>query len=140
MAMTDMASERLIICNGFKDDAYIEAVILSTKLGRNIIPVVEKFSELHLIIKHAEAYGVRPRIGVRVKLVVSAEEPHEPLSVDPENLGVEPAQGISGPADRIEGPVRNLLARALASPGRREIAVDGSLTVGVEVLEPVPSF
>jgi arginine decarboxylase len=68
MAMTDEASERLIICNGFKDDAYIEAVILSTKLGRNIIPVVEKFSELLLIIKHAEAYGVRPRIGVRVKL------------------------------------------------------------------------
>ena len=68
MAMTDEASDRLIICNGFKDDAYIEAVILSMKLGRNIIPVVEKFSELLLIIKHAEAYGVRPRIGVRVKL------------------------------------------------------------------------
>ena len=38
MAMTDEAEERLIVCNGFKDDEYIEAVILSTKLGRNIIP------------------------------------------------------------------------------------------------------
>jgi arginine decarboxylase len=68
MAMTENASERLIVCNGFKDDSYIEAVTLATKLGRTIIPVVENFDELGLILKHAAAYQVRPRIGVRVKL------------------------------------------------------------------------
>ena len=68
MAMTEGASDRLIVCNGFKDDSYIEAVVLATKLGRTIIPVVENFSELHLILKHADKHGVRPRIGVRVKL------------------------------------------------------------------------
>jgi arginine decarboxylase len=68
MAMTENASDRLIVCNGFKDDSYIEAVTLATKLGRTIIPVVENFDELGLILKHAQAYGVRPRIGVRVKL------------------------------------------------------------------------
>jgi arginine decarboxylase len=68
MAMTENASERLIICNGFKDDSYIEAVTLATKLGRTIIPVVENFEELGLILKHAAGYQVRPRIGVRVKL------------------------------------------------------------------------
>jgi arginine decarboxylase len=68
MAITEGESERLIVCNGFKDDSYIEAVILATKLGRKIIPVVENFDELGLILKHARAYGVRPRIGVRVKL------------------------------------------------------------------------
>jgi arginine decarboxylase len=68
MAMTENAAERLIVCNGFKDDSYIEAVTLATKLGRTIIPVVENFEELGLILKHAEAYAVRPRIGVRVKL------------------------------------------------------------------------
>jgi arginine decarboxylase len=68
MAMTEDAPDRLIICNGFKDDDYIEAVILATKLGRRIIPVVENFSELDYILKHAERYGVRPHIGVRVKL------------------------------------------------------------------------
>jgi len=68
MAMTENASERLIVCNGFKDDSYIEAVTLATKLGRTIIPVVENFEELGLILKHAENYQVRPRIGVRVKL------------------------------------------------------------------------
>ncbi|HEV7714489.1 MAG TPA: hypothetical protein VGO53_02770, partial [Steroidobacteraceae bacterium] len=68
MAMTENEPERLIVCNGFKDDSYIEAVTLATKLGRTIIPVVENFEELALILKHAEAYGVRPRMGVRVKL------------------------------------------------------------------------
>jgi len=68
MAMTENAPERLIICNGFKDDSYIEAVTLATKLGRTIIPVVENFDELGLILKHAERYQVRPRLGVRVKL------------------------------------------------------------------------
>ena len=57
-----------IICNGFKDDQFIEAVILATKLGKNIIPVVEKFSELELIAKYAKEHGVRPQIGIRVKL------------------------------------------------------------------------
>jgi arginine decarboxylase len=68
MAMTENAPERLIVCNGFKDDSYIEAVTLATKLGRTIIPVVENFEELGLILKHASGYQVRPRIGVRVKL------------------------------------------------------------------------
>src|SRR6266446_932684 len=68
MAMTENAPERLIVCNGFKDDSYIEAVTLATKLGRTIIPVVENFEELGLILKHARGYQVRPRIGVRVKL------------------------------------------------------------------------
>ena len=68
MAMTENTSDRLIVCNGFKDDSYIEAVTLATKLGRTIIPVVENFDELGLILKHAQTYGVRPRIGVRVKL------------------------------------------------------------------------
>jgi arginine decarboxylase len=68
MAMTENAPERLIVCNGFKDHSYLEAVTLATKLGRTIIPVVENFDELGLILKHAQNYQVRPRIGVRVKL------------------------------------------------------------------------
>lgn len=61
------SSSMPIVCNGFKDDEYIETVILATKLGRNITPVVESVHELTLILKHAKQYGVRPRIGVRIK-------------------------------------------------------------------------
>ena len=57
-----------IICNGFKDDEFIEAVILAAKIGKNIIPVVEKFNELKLITKFAKLHNVRPAIGLRIKL------------------------------------------------------------------------
>ncbi len=68
MSITEDSPDRLIVCNGFKDESYIEAVILATKLGRRIIPVVENFNEIHLILKQSKAHQVRPRIGVRVKL------------------------------------------------------------------------
>jgi arginine decarboxylase len=57
-----------VICNGFKDAEFIEAAMLALKIGRNIIPVVEKYTELGLILETAEKIGVRPQIGVRVKL------------------------------------------------------------------------
>ena len=57
-----------IICNGFKDDEFIEMVILAQKIGKNIIPVVERFAELELIVEYANRLEVRPKIGVRVKL------------------------------------------------------------------------
>lgn len=60
--------EPLIVCNGFKDARYIEGVVLANKLGRTVIPVVEKADELPLIVKMAIEHGVRPPIGIRVKL------------------------------------------------------------------------
>src|SRR3954462_2981465 len=57
-----------IICNGFKDDEFIRMVVLARKIGKNIIPVVEKFTELELLVKYMEELGVRQPIGVRVKL------------------------------------------------------------------------
>src|SRR5687767_7252438 len=57
-----------IICNGFKDAEFIETAMLAQKIGRNIIPVVEKYTELGLILEAAEKIGVRPQIGMRVKL------------------------------------------------------------------------
>ncbi|MBI5086608.1 MAG: biosynthetic arginine decarboxylase [Acidobacteria bacterium] len=57
-----------IICNGFKDDEYIEMCMHARKIGRDITPVIEKYTELDLILKHAAAVGVRPAIGIRVKL------------------------------------------------------------------------
>lgn len=61
-------TETIIVCNGFKDDEFIETVMLASKIGKKIIPIVEKFTELELIVKYAEKLNVRPRIGVRVKL------------------------------------------------------------------------
>ncbi|PCJ62561.1 MAG: arginine decarboxylase [Planctomycetota bacterium] len=57
-----------ILCNGFKDDEYIETVLFAKKMGRNIIPIVEKLSDLHLIIKYSKSLKVKPVFGLRVKL------------------------------------------------------------------------
>ncbi len=66
VAMAD--NDTPIICNGFKDAEYIETAMMAQKIGRKIIPVVEKYTELALILEYAEKIGVRPEIGMRVKL------------------------------------------------------------------------
>jgi arginine decarboxylase len=66
IAMT--SNDTPIICNGFKDAEFIEMAMLAHKLGRRIIPVVEKYTELGLILEYARKVGVRPAIGMRVKL------------------------------------------------------------------------
>ena len=66
VAMTD--NETPIICNGFKDAEFIEMAMLALKMGRQIIPVVEKYTELGLILEYARKVGVRPSLGMRVKL------------------------------------------------------------------------
>ena len=58
MALAD--NDTPIICNGFKDDEYIEMAMLAQKVGRQIIPVVEKYTELGLILKYSQKVGVRP--------------------------------------------------------------------------------
>ena len=66
VAMAD--DETPIICNGFKDAEFIETAMLALKMGRRIIPVVEKYTELGLILEYARKVGVRPSLGMRVKL------------------------------------------------------------------------
>lgn len=60
--------EALIICNGFKDQEYIETAILSQKLGRNTIIVVDRASELPMIIEAAKKFNTKAKIGLRAKL------------------------------------------------------------------------
>ncbi|MBR2979062.1 MAG: biosynthetic arginine decarboxylase [Myxococcaceae bacterium] len=67
MAMLD-DDAALIVCNGYKDEEFIETALLANKLGRNVIIVVEKFSELKLIASVSKRLGIRPRIGMRIKL------------------------------------------------------------------------
>src|SRR5687767_11644417 len=69
LAVSAMANnDTPVICNGFKDFEFIEMSMLAQKMGRQIIPVVEKYTELELVLEYAEKVGVRPNIGMRVKL------------------------------------------------------------------------
>lgn len=69
IALTKMKDlNGLIICNGFKDKDYIETALLSKKLGRNIIIVVDRKSELDLILQVGKELNIQPQIGLRAKL------------------------------------------------------------------------
>ena len=65
---TNIDSNALIICNGYKDSAYIELALLAQKMGRRIYLVVEKLNELRLIADIARKLKIRPNIGIRIKL------------------------------------------------------------------------
>lgn len=58
----------LIICNGFKDQEYIETALLSQKLGRKTFIVIDRFEELNMVIHAAKKLDIRPHIGFRAKL------------------------------------------------------------------------
>jgi arginine decarboxylase len=58
----------LIVCNGYKDRAYIETALLAQRLGRSPVIVVDRFREVDLIIKTSQDLGIRPHIGVRARL------------------------------------------------------------------------
>ncbi len=60
--------ESLIICNGYKDEAYIELALLAQKMGKRIFLVIEKLNELKLIISIAKRLKVKPNLGIRIKL------------------------------------------------------------------------
>jgi arginine decarboxylase len=73
MAVVALASnDTPIICNGFKDAEFIEMAMLAQKIGRRIVPVVEKYTELGLVLEYARKVGVRPNIGIRVKLATKS--------------------------------------------------------------------
>ena len=61
-------NDSLIICNGYKDEDYIELALLAQKMGRQIYLVIEKLSEMKLIVKIAKQFKVKPNLGIRIKL------------------------------------------------------------------------
>src|SRR5881394_1146303 len=60
--------ESLIICNGYKDRAFIRMALLGRKLGKCVVIVVEKLEELEQAIRASKEVGVEPHIGIRVRL------------------------------------------------------------------------
>jgi arginine decarboxylase len=87
MAMLD-DEDALIVCNGYKDEEYIETALLASKLGRNVILVVEKPSELDLIKKIRDKTGVKPKIGMRAKLATRGSGRWESSGGDRSKFGL----------------------------------------------------
>ncbi len=80
--------EALTICNGYKDDEYLRLALLGRKLGRKIIVVIEKLSELPHLLKLAEEMNVQPMIGLRSKLSTKGTGKWESSSGDFAKFGL----------------------------------------------------
>ncbi len=89
MALSD-DSDALLICNGYKDEEYVESVLLANKLGRKCIMVIEKLSELDLISEVSKRLGVRPMLGMRVKLSSRGSGRWESSAGDRAKFGLAP--------------------------------------------------
>jgi len=81
-------NDSLIICNGYKDEDYIELALLAQKMGRRIFLVVEKLSELKLIIKIAKQFKIKPNLGIRIKLASSGSGKWEDSGGDVSKFGL----------------------------------------------------
>jgi len=67
LALLD-SDDALIVCNGYKDRAYVETALLAQKLGRTPLIVIDRFEEIDLVIKTACELGIRPHLGLRARL------------------------------------------------------------------------
>ncbi|WP_080904921.1 biosynthetic arginine decarboxylase [Parabacteroides sp. Marseille-P3160] len=85
-------SESLIICNGYKDESYIELALLAKKMGKRIFLVVEKLNELKLIAKMAKQLNVKPDIGIRIKLASSGSGKWEDSGGDASKFGLSSSE------------------------------------------------
>jgi len=81
-------NDSLIICNGYKDESYIELALLAQKMGRTIFIVVEKLNELKLISRVAKRIRVKPNIGIRIKLASSGSGKWEDSGGDVSKFGL----------------------------------------------------
>ncbi len=85
---TNMDSDSLIICNGHKDQNFIELALLAQKMGKRIFLVIEKLPELQIIARTAERLGVRPNLGIRIKLASSGAGKWEESGGDASKFGL----------------------------------------------------
>ena len=82
----------LIICNGYKDEDYIELALLAQKMGRRIYLVVEKLNELTLIAEVAKRLKIMPNIGIRIKLSSSGSGKWEESGGDQSKFGLNSSE------------------------------------------------
>ncbi len=89
---THMDSDSIIICNGHKDKNYIELALLAQKMGKRIFHVIEKLPEVKIIAETAAKLGVRPTLGVRLKLAASGAGKWQESGGDASKFGLNSSE------------------------------------------------
>lgn len=80
--------ESLIICNGYKDEDYIELALLAQKMGKRIFLVIEKLNELKLITTISKRLKLKPNLGIRIKLASAGSGKWEDSGGDVSKFGL----------------------------------------------------
>ena len=99
----------LIICNGYKDEDYVELALLAQKMGKRIYIVVEKLNELKLISAVSRRLGITPNIGIRIKLTSAGSGKWEGSGGDVSKFGLNSSELL----DALEFLERNKMADSL---------------------------
>ncbi|HZS43486.1 MAG TPA: biosynthetic arginine decarboxylase [Blastocatellia bacterium] len=86
------SSESLLVLNGFKDEPFIDLALLGTRIGKKVLIVVENLKELAIVVKKAHETGVRPMLGVRVKLYSKGAGKWEKSGGDVAKFGLTTAE------------------------------------------------
>lgn len=89
---TNIAENALVICNGYKDESYVELALLAHKMGRRIYLVVEKLNELRLIADISKRLKIRPNVGIRIKLSSSGSGKWEESGGDQSKFGLDSSE------------------------------------------------
>lgn len=89
---TNMDSDSLVICNGHKDRNFIQLALLAQKMGKRVFIVVEKPEELDTIFTTARELGMRPDIGIRIRLAASGAGKWEESGGDASKFGLNSSQ------------------------------------------------
>jgi arginine 2-monooxygenase len=89
---TNMDSDSLIVCNGHKDQNFIELALLAQKMGKRVFLVIEKLPELFTIARTAEKLGVRPNLGIRIKLAASGTGKWQESGGDASKFGLNSSE------------------------------------------------
>ena len=106
---TNSHENSLIICNGYKDEDYIELALLAQKMGRRIILVVEKLNELRLIAEVAKRIKIEPNIGIRIKLSSSGSGKWEESGGDVSKFGLNSSELLDALAFLEKNKMENCL-------------------------------
>ncbi len=103
------SSDSIVVCNGYKDEDYVELALLAQKMGRRIYLVVEKLNELILISNVAKRLKIRPNLGIRIKITSSGSGKWEESGGDVSKFGLNSSELL----DAMEYLERNKMTDCL---------------------------
>nr|WP_319556898.1 arginine decarboxylase [uncultured Vibrio sp.] len=94
LALAQQASS-VIVCNGYKDREYVRLALIGEKLGHKVFIVLEKLSELDLVLQEAESLGVQPRLGLRIRLASQGAGKWQSSGGEKSKFGLSASQVLS---------------------------------------------